>query len=267
MVFWQKVFPPGAVIDSVVPPGADHGTVVHVYGSGFANASAVSFGSIPATFAVNSDGQITATVPAGPVAAPIMITNPYATSESDSDFVIAPHLSAFYPQQAPVGHPVQFEGSGFLHTSSVRFGTTPASFVVFGDSLLRAYVPPGATSGSIVIENVGGIATTSAFAVGPMTGVHDGVAAFAVSSAQPNPSRDRVRWSLSLPATSIVRVAIYDAAGSRVRSLMDETRSAGRHEIEWEGRSNRGARARPGVYFLVVETALGIRRAPIVLLR
>jgi hypothetical protein len=216
---------------------------------------------------VVSDSEITVIVPSAIHAAPISITNPYATTETDSDFVLTPHVTTFYPAQAPVGHPVQIEGRGFLHTSAVRFGSTSATFAVLSDSILRTWVPAGATDAPLTIANLAGTATTPTFHVGALTGVEEPRLAFGLSVAQPNPTAAGVRWSLSLVAPGWVRATILDAAGSRVRALISEQRAAGRHTIEWDGRSARGGRARPGVYFLVVETAAGTRRVPVILLR
>jgi len=50
------------------------GASVKILGTGFEGAVAVSFGSAPATFKVDSDSQISAVVPASPTAGPVSVT-------------------------------------------------------------------------------------------------------------------------------------------------------------------------------------------------
>lgn len=50
-----------------------------------------------------------------------------------------------------------------------------------------------------------------------------------------------------------VAVDIYDLAGRRIRSLVDGTVDPGRHELEWDGRSDDGRLAGSGVYFCVLK--------------
>lgn len=53
------------VVTSLTPNTGVVGTTVVISGSGFNDATAVTFGGVAATFTVNSDGQITTSVPAG----------------------------------------------------------------------------------------------------------------------------------------------------------------------------------------------------------
>ncbi len=71
------------------PSSAEVGDSVVITGTGFTGATAVKFGAIPAiTFTVNSDTQITATVPAGATTDPIAVTVPLGTATSTTDLVI-----------------------------------------------------------------------------------------------------------------------------------------------------------------------------------
>jgi flagellar hook assembly protein FlgD len=45
------------------------------------------------------------------------------------------------------------------------------------------------------------------------------------------------------------RLEIYDAAGRRVRNLVDDQREAGVHTVTWDGQADGGARVSPGVYY------------------
>ena len=57
------------------------GATVQIIGSGFANASAVTFGDVTASFAVNSDSSITATIPSHPAdVVPVFVSTKDVTS-------------------------------------------------------------------------------------------------------------------------------------------------------------------------------------------
>jgi len=71
----------------------------------------------------------------------------------------------------------------------------------------------------------------------------------ALSAPWPNPARNAVRMSLELPRAGDAEVAIYDVLGRRVSTLFEGAMNAGRHEIAWDLRDQRGRRAAAGVYF------------------
>ena len=66
---------------------------------------------------------------------------------------------------------------------------------------------------------------------------------------RPNPFNPTtlIRFGLSKPGHVSLRV--YDAAGRRVRTLVDATRPAGRHTIEWDGMNDRRQPVASGIYF------------------
>ena len=65
----------------------------------------------------------------------------------------------------------------------------------------------------------------------------------------PNPFNPATRIDFDLPAAGRARLEIYDAAGRRVRALLNEERAAGRYGAVWDGTSSSGARVASGVYF------------------
>ena len=71
-VYFQYFAVPGPVVTGVTPANgpAGSGAGVTIYGSGFTGATAVDFGSTPASFTFIADGTITATVPGALPAAP-----------------------------------------------------------------------------------------------------------------------------------------------------------------------------------------------------
>ncbi len=73
-------------------------------------------------------------------------------------------------------------------------------------------------------------------------------AAVALAQNHPNPFNPATVISFDLGAAGQVTLAIYDAAGRHVRTLMQETRSAGRHEVRWDGTDAVGRRVASGTY-------------------
>jgi hypothetical protein len=65
----------------------------------------------------------------------------------------------------------------------------------------------------------------------------------------PNPFNPQTRIRYELPASARARIDVYNAAGSLVRTLLDEHRGAGSHAVEWDGDDAFGNRVASGVYF------------------
>ena len=58
--------PPAPTVTGVSPASGPNGALVTLAGTGFTGATAVNFGTNPATFTVNSDNIITAVAPPAP---------------------------------------------------------------------------------------------------------------------------------------------------------------------------------------------------------
>jgi len=85
---------------------------------------------------------------------------------------------------------------------------------------------------------------------GPTTGVANGALSSGVAlHALQNPARGLARLSLSLPAGGLTRVDVFDVAGSRVATLVDDWQPAGAQVLEWNT-----SRARAGIYFARVSS-------------
>lgn len=87
----------------------------------------------------------------------------------------------------------------------------------------------------------------------------------ALSSAYPNPARGTCRFDLTLDARAQVDVNVFDAAGRRVRALHRGALAAGRTPLAWDGRDERGARVRAGVFFVRASDGSATRTTRIVL--
>ena len=71
----------------------------------------------------------------------------------------------------------------------------------------------------------------------------------------PNPSRGGAEIPFSLARSGGVRLALFDMAGRRVRSLLDRIELAGTHRVAWDGRGDNGQLAPAGVYVVRCESA------------
>ena len=71
-----------------------------------------------------------------------------------------------------------------------------------------------------------------------------------LSAPAPNPSRGAARFALTLPGPAEVEVAVFDAAGRRVRTLLSGAAGPGDRPLVWDGLDARGRRAGAGVYFV-----------------
>lgn len=65
----------------------------------------------------------------------------------------------------------------------------------------------------------------------------------------PNPFNPATTISFELPGRTRVQVAIFDARGARVRTLVDGPLDGGRRSVDWDGRDDLGNPVGSGVYF------------------
>lgn len=74
-------------VTALSPTSGPVGTTVIITGSGFTGANLVTFGGVSATYTVNNDGQVTASVPAGTAAGTVdvRVTTPSGTSANTAN--------------------------------------------------------------------------------------------------------------------------------------------------------------------------------------
>jgi hypothetical protein len=85
---------------------------------------------------------------------------------------------------------------------------------------------------------------------GQATDVDPSALALSFSSPWPNPARESVRWAYTAPTAVGLQVDVFDASGRHVRSVASGTREAGRGELSWDLRDDRGGAIGAGVYFV-----------------
>ncbi|MEO0009941.1 MAG: FlgD immunoglobulin-like domain containing protein [candidate division WOR-3 bacterium] len=65
---------------------------------------------------------------------------------------------------------------------------------------------------------------------------------------------ERLRIAFNLPHNARLQLRIYDATGALIRTLADGSVPAGSYTVSWDGRTDQGKRAAPGIYFIKLET-------------
>jgi hypothetical protein len=156
-------------VTGISPDSGGVGTPVMVSGTSFTGATAVTFTGRRGSFTVDSDGQITAIVPAGATSGPIAVTTRGGTATSAASFLVAPRITSFTPSSGVIGATVIVNGANFTGAPGVTFNGTPSSNVmVDSPTRLRAVVPAGATTGKIAVSTGAGTATSAGtFSVRP----------------------------------------------------------------------------------------------------
>ncbi|MDD3643726.1 MAG: M20/M25/M40 family metallo-hydrolase, partial [Candidatus Krumholzibacteria bacterium] len=83
----------------------------------------------------------------------------------------------------------------------------------------------------------------------------------------PNPLWGDTRIRFELPARAMTEMAVYDAAGRRVRTLMRQAAGPGPGEYAWDGTDDAGKDLASGVYFLRLRSGGAERSRKLVILR
>ena len=153
----------GPSISGMSPNSGAVGDQVLISGSGFTGATQVQFNGTSATFTVDSDAQITTTVPFGATTGPVTVTTPGGVLQSPTGFTVGsapppvPVISSFSPTSGPVGTAVTVTDSGFTGATAVSFGAFPAtSFTVDSDTQITCVVPSGFAHAPIKVTTPGG---------------------------------------------------------------------------------------------------------------
>lgn len=88
-----------------------------------------------------------------------------------------------------------------------------------------------------------------------------------LAAPSPNPFPGQVTMRYALGRETRVTLAIHDANGRRVATIVDRLEGAGEHFTAWNGRDQSDRRAAPGVYFAQLRAGGDLRVAKLVLIK
>jgi hypothetical protein len=70
----------------------------------------------------------------------------------------------------------------------------------------------------------------------------------------PNPFNPETTIQFSLSSDSNIKVSIYNIAGQKVKTVLNDTFKAGKHTVKWNGRNDDNQEVSSGIYFYRLET-------------
>ncbi|MFH1336992.1 MAG: FlgD immunoglobulin-like domain containing protein, partial [Candidatus Zixiibacteriota bacterium] len=76
---------------------------------------------------------------------------------------------------------------------------------------------------------------------------------FSMKQNFPNPFNSETVIEYSLPRESQIKITIYNLLGQKVKTLINGKSPAGRQEVSWDGKNNRGEAVSSGIYFYRME--------------
>lgn len=164
--------PPAPLLSGVAPDPAPAGATVTLTGSQLDETTAVLFGDSPAAFEVESDTQISATVPPGSGTVPVSVQTPAGAASATTGFSYAAvclaqglHVCSVAPDSGPLagGTPVTIAGAGFDQVQAVMFGPAAATDVlVVSPTQITADSPPGMAAGAVQVVVQAAVGTSPA---------------------------------------------------------------------------------------------------------
>ncbi len=83
----------------------------------------------------------------------------------------------------------------------------------------------------------------------------------------PNPFNPTTTIRFEIHARQRVHMAVHDVTGKRVSTLVSDILGPGTHEVLWEGKSDRGDKVAPGLYFCTLKTEHGASSKKMLLVR
>lgn len=89
----------------------------------------------------------------------------------------------------------------------------------------------------------------------------------ALGAPVPNPATAGTSVSYRVAAAQDVKLTVHDVSGRQVRTLVDGRVAAGDHVQQWDGRTDSGAEASAGVYFIQMRSTSGVKTQRVTIVR
>jgi carboxypeptidase T len=90
---------------------------------------------------------------------------------------------------------------------------------------------------------------------------------FELYQNSPNPFNPTTQIRFGLAKAGVVEIKIFDSLGKEVRTLLNQTKSAGQHVLLWNGKNNDGHLVSSGVYFYTMKSGDFMSSKKLLLLR
>jgi len=157
-------------ISSFTPASAPVGTGVVITGTYLTGATSVTLNNLAISgYSVDSDSQITATVPSAASSGVITVTTPGGTATSSGSFSVTPTITGLSPATGTAGTAsVAITGSGVIGTTLVTFvdaaanSFTATTYSVDSANAITVTAPAGLVSGTAYYLQVTASSLTSA---------------------------------------------------------------------------------------------------------
>ncbi len=193
---------PPPTITSVNPTSGPIGAILTIAGKNLGTSqgsSTVTFNGTSATPLVWGATGVVAQVPAGATTGNVVIYvsgSGLNTNGVPFTVVLTPSITSLNPTNGPVGTPVTITGTNFAATqgfSTVKFnGVAAAPATIWGPTSIQVSVPPGATTGNVLVT---------------VSNVTSNIASFTVTSTSPtvtnlSPASGPVGTSVTIAGTN-----------------------------------------------------------------
>jgi hypothetical protein len=77
---------------------------------------------------------------------------------------------------------------------------------------------------------------------------------FTLGNNYPNPFNPTTTFNFSIAKSGLVRIAVYNVLGQKIKTLIDKQMQAGNYKATWDGTDNFGSHVSSGVYFYRLES-------------
>jgi len=147
---------PPPVISSVSPLSGYKGNAITITGTGFSDATQVTFGGYYASFKIISPTHIDAILGDGS-SGDVSVSAPSGTGAFPGfTYIGPPAISSISPSSGGVGITITINGNNFNKASSVKFGNAAAaSFTVVSPTKITAVVAAGSSNGITITTPAG----------------------------------------------------------------------------------------------------------------
>jgi hypothetical protein len=168
------------------------------------------------------------------------------------------HISFSQPLNFPIRVAIKSDSLGYSRTERNKIGlyfynpTTEKWLYSFETSLSDI---PSSSKSSIMINNnletnnSGSINASGTFAFFYNENLIKIPDKFSLLQNYPNPFNPNTTIEYHLPKAGKVTLTIYNSIGQTVKTIISTLKSAGYHEVNWDGRNSNGVRVASGIYF------------------